>query len=557
MGRKAVAAKKGRPARKHEILVPFVLGIALLIFILAFAVRANGIIDAGVTWDEPVYVKTAIAYADLIPKESVFSSSIWENNFEHPPVAKFIYAIAIDVFQGPYYGLDAFRIAKYASAFMGALACVLTFLIGLVVYDRRTGILAGVILALLPVAVAHGQIAGLESPLMLFFTLAIFLFILGLKRDDRRLCVAAAVATGLTIDTKLNGLLIIPVLALLYACYLYSGKKSADLKSLLRPVTGFAAIVAATVVLLWPWLWTDFGTIARDPLNHLTMTLSHWSYVPQEYFLGMYQSAPIYYLPVYFLVTTPLLILGLGMVGGYFSAKGRDFMKIGIILWLLIPFAYGLFSFVQDGVRYIIIIFPALALVAAYGLSSIVSVVKQRWPKIGDEGTAFAVVGGLLSVYLIISLVLVSPYYLDYYNVLSGGQGNAQEGRLLEIGWWGEGIKQCVEYVEKNGAPGSTVLMATMPSDPDHFGFFADKMAYVTFKADSIMTYDFGTGEQLKLDNTAENQTFAWNASYIIVNSHYLLYNDGRVDLQKYSPVFSTQVDGATLCTVFQKKVTG
>jgi hypothetical protein len=439
---------------------------------------------------------------------------------------------------------------------MGALTCVLTFFIGLVIYDRRTGILAGIILALLPVAVAHSQIAGLEPPLMFFFTLTVFLFILGMKRGDRRFYAAAAVAAGLTIDTKLNGLLIIPVLALLFGSYLFIQKKPADLKTLVRPVIGFSAIIVATVIVFWPWLWVDLGTLTRDPLNHLAMTLNHWSYVPQEYFLGTLQQAPLYYLPVYFLVATALLVLALGLAGGYFSIKSRNYLQIGVLLWLLVPFTYGLFSFVQDGVRYIVVIFPALALLAAWGLTSLVSLVRRRWPRIGDEGTAVMVGGGLLSLYLVVSLVLVSPYYLDYYNVLSGGQRNAQDGRLFEVGWWGEGIRPCVEYVEKNAAPGSMVLMATMPSDADHFGFFAGKMVYQAFKGDTIMAYDFRTGQQLKMDNTPANRTIAWSADYIIVNSHYRLYGndsaDGRLDPQKYSPVYSTSVGGATLCTVYR-----
>ena len=46
--------------------------------------------------------------------------------------------------------------------------------------------------------------------------------------------------------------------------------------------------------------------------------------------------------------------------------------------------------------------------------------------------------GTILLVYLLISLAMVRPYYLDYYNSLSGGQQNVQEHRLLEFNWWGE-----------------------------------------------------------------------------------------------------------------------
>jgi hypothetical protein len=194
-------------------------------------------------------------------------------------------------------------------------------------------------------------------------------------------------------------------------------------------------------------------------------------------------------------------------------------------------------------------------LLAAAGLSSLASLATKKWPKIGDRKRLFVVSGTILLIYLPISLALVQPYYLDYYNELSTGQHNIQENRLFELGYWGEGIKPCVEYVESNGAPGSTVFMATMPSDVDHFGFYSSKMIYFTFKPDGIKVFNFSENEMYMMDNTTESLNYAWNADYLIVNNQFLLYGNGLKNATGYAPVYSTTVNGATLCTVYKKNV--
>ncbi|HEY3273883.1 MAG TPA: glycosyltransferase family 39 protein, partial [Methanocella sp.] len=276
--KKGSEVKKDRGNSRNNTLNSVLL-IAGLIFLLAFAVRAYGILDAGITWDETTYVGTAITYLTFLPKLSFFNSVTWSVNYEHPQVAKFIYAIAIGVFHGPVYDLGAILIAKYASALMSALTCVLVYLLGRDLFDDRTGILAGAMLALMPAMVGYGQIAGLETPLALFFTATVFLFYKALKSGSRRYYAASAVAMGLTIDTRLNGLLIVPVIALVYASFIYYSKHKVNPARLLAGSLKYVIVVAATVVLLWPWLWADFNTLFHDPLQPLSMVLSHWNYV--------------------------------------------------------------------------------------------------------------------------------------------------------------------------------------------------------------------------------------------------------------------------------------
>ena len=57
----------------------------------------------------------------------------------------------------------------------------------------------------------------------------------------------------------------------------------------------------------------------------------------------------------------------------------------------------------------------------------------------------------------------MQPYYLDYYNVLVGGPKNVYKQKLFEIGWWGEGVRESILYVNEKAFKGATVSFSFAP----------------------------------------------------------------------------------------------
>ncbi|HEY3422524.1 MAG TPA: glycosyltransferase family 39 protein, partial [Methanocellaceae archaeon] len=192
--------------------------LIVLILIFAFALRMYGLMDVGLTYDEPITVASGIYYIHNLEAQN-FSPDVWAQNMEHPPVAKYIYGIANLLFNGGGFSYNTYAVAKSASALMGALTCVLTFMIGRELYDRRVGLAAAFILSLTPVFLAHTQIAAIDAPIVFFFTLTLFLFIAALRRNRLPYYAASAVSLGLLVSTKFNGILILPVMAILYLLF--------------------------------------------------------------------------------------------------------------------------------------------------------------------------------------------------------------------------------------------------------------------------------------------------------------------------------------------------
>jgi len=220
----------------------------------------------------------------------------------------------------------------------------------------------------------------------------------------------------------------------------------------------FPVIALFTFVALWPWLWSE-------PYWQLNKILTYYKdYHIYEYFLGKFirppVPPPVYYHLFYFLATTPVLILILLVSFVHKTIKNRTFYLFALALWLVIPFLMSFVGLKQDGIRYIYPIYPPLSLIGAIGLFYLSDAFPlPRYRRVMGYLFSSLVVG-----YLVVTCLIIHPYYLDYYNEIVGGPKNVYKHRWFEIGWWGEGIKEAVEYVNKNAPPGSYIWFQVRPS---------------------------------------------------------------------------------------------
>ena len=139
-------------------------------------------------------------------------------------------------------------------------------------------------------------------------------------------------------------------------------------------------------------------------------------------------------------MTTPTLLLIPFFIGVYMCARSKDLYKYAILLWCFVPLIYTLDSMVQNGMRYLLMVYPAVAIVCAIGLFELSARVSRFKVTEGAKKAVFPALVILTALYLIISLATVFPYYLDYYNALAGGPANVYEHKLFVFGWWGRDL---------------------------------------------------------------------------------------------------------------------
>jgi hypothetical protein len=136
---------------------------------------------------------------------------------------------------------------------------------------------------------------------------------------------------------------------------------------------------------------------------------------------------------------------------------------------------------------------------------------------------------------LLLISVRIHPYYIDYYNPLVGGPQGVHEGQLFEFGWWGEGKKEMIDWINGNVPPNAIVGTKFSPYI-DLSGWRSD-VRYVDLE---LLNY---SGH---LDYVVTNTYWEWfNAE----GDKYPIY---EADLENYKVVHTIDVMGAPLVKIYK-----
>ncbi|WP_328584622.1 phospholipid carrier-dependent glycosyltransferase [Streptomyces sp. NBC_00370] len=438
----------GRPRWLGRWRLP--LAVCVLLAGMAVAMVTTAV-EQTPTIDEPVYVGTAVVYAQ---QHSL------RYNPEHPPLGKLIIA-AGTAFARPHLdpaftgdqtalgrrllyesGNDPWRLMLLARLPVIAL----TLLFGLVVlaFARDLtgpvgGLLALALYVFSPDLIAHGSLATLDVPAAAFLLTSVWLLWRARLRPYRYLPLAG-LAIGAAAATKMSALPAVPVLLLLVVLSVWRGRRSQDpdrpgaARILAYGVAAAAGVAVLALAVVWvsylavdPRLrWTTPGDVpAVHGLRGLAVDLLP---LPEPYRDGLrvqfgfedttfggflfgrhYQGNLWYYVPAALLVKTPLGLLALWAAGA--AALLRSGRLRPAVPYVLVPAALLLavaMTGARDfGTRYVIFL-PMFLAVAAAG----VTVVRLRWAQVAVwAAVLFAVVSSLRTF----------PYYLPYSNEAFGG----------------------------------------------------------------------------------------------------------------------------------------
>jgi 4-amino-4-deoxy-L-arabinose transferase-like glycosyltransferase len=437
------------PALRSEAL------LAVGLFGAALAYRLWDLSAAGLTWDEPAYFSASHnAMSALLAGD--LGAEAWRYNAEHPGLAKWLYGVPV-LLGGGYPGM------RLVSAIAGSATCVVAYLAGRTLFSKRVGVLAALLLAVLPAALAHHKIGGLESPSGLLYAATVYAGLAALRREQAHgAFVTCGVLLGLAVSVRLTNVTSALVIAGLYL--LWHRETIVRTRAVPLPLgAALAPMVAALVfVLAWPRLW-------HEPFHALVELLSGYNQLPaQEYFFGELRQPPAHYLVTYVAATTPVSMLA---ALGLFAARGmaqRRWSELAVTAWLLGPLLASFSPVIRDGLRYGFPVLVPLCTMAAAGIDWLGELVVRafsqragRWAFGGGSAIVVAAtVHGGLSVH---------PYYLDYYNLLVGGPEGAKRDQRLEFSWWGEGLEAAAAYVSRVAPRDATVLLWANPKHTTRF----------------------------------------------------------------------------------------
>jgi len=248
---------------------------------------------------------------------------------------------------------------------------------------------------------------------------------------------------------------------------------------------------ALTTVLLLPALWVDPGGVLSKLWSWSSNAASEGHENPTFFMGEIHQGNPGW--AVYPIVTvwrtTPVEWFGVlaFVILLPWMLRRRSLSKDSLRLVIVaVVFAVVYLAAMSIGAkkfdRYILPIFPVIALIAALGIDALLGWATSRFRRMPDlvrVGTVALVIA--VQGY---SMIQVLPYRLDYYTPLLGGPEGAQH--VLQMGW-GQGDREVVEFLDDQVPGDSRVVMQTS-AVPSAFSYFMDDDSPISIEGFGMST---------------------------------------------------------------------
>ncbi len=310
---------------------PAVLGV------LSFAV-------ASVFWREPEVLVDASRYFTQAKHLSVYGTGYfieqWGGEIDawtDLPLVPFIYGSAFRVFG------EARVVVQVITTAMFSATVMMTAAIGRELWDREAGLSAGALLMAMPYLYTQVPLMLVDVPSMFFLVLALYSFILALRRGGAAHAVAAALALFFALLSKYSLWMMLSVICVAWAVLLLEGPGRALRRG------GLVFVLAASLAGAFVFYKLD---VVREQIGLL---LEY-----QRPGLGRWGES---FTSTLFFQVHPFVTLG-ALYSVFRAARDRD-PRFLIVLFL--PALMALVGVRR--IRYVLPVFPMLALMAGYGLA--------------------------------------------------------------------------------------------------------------------------------------------------------------------------------------------
>lgn len=351
--------------------------------------------------------------------------------------------------------ITAFRLPALA---MSALLVALIYLFGAQTLSRVAGLFGAVTFLLVPRHFFHAHLICFDMPITTLVMATLYAY--ALSERSRRWAVAAAVAWGLALLTKLNAFFT-PGAIVLY--WLIARWREVRVSRVGGPGVQLPAFPLALLLMppigltmlftLWPKLWYD---PFRSFSEYVGFHMNHVNYL-QEYF-GRILAQPPYPLGYPFVKTfftmpaMMLLAFALGLVLFVHRSSGIPrALKVFFLVNLLVPI--GIIAIpttpVFGGIKHWLPSMPFFCLLAGYGFERFV---RACAAEVGDRrfvrSALAAGLGGLTIASLAVQTADAYPHLTGYWNEVMGGFQGAANHRMQRQ-FWGHGTEELMPFVNR------------------------------------------------------------------------------------------------------------
>lgn len=377
------------------------------------------------------------------------------------------------------------------------------------IVGRWWALLPAFLFALSPIVLAHGHYVTTDVAATLGALLTLYCFLKLLDSRTNKNIWLAGLAFGFAQAVKFSSVLLIPALFLI--AFVYPAKFFKNFKLfVLIIIIGYLAVVYP-LYLLTTWNYpfekqvADTGAIlqnfgfpplansnlwmAKNPalrpfaqyLLGVLMVTQRSAGGNNAYFLGELSSQGWwYYFPLIYFMKEPLptlLLLGIGLVlalGRIFKSLvsrqikqkfidywHTNFQEISMLVFILVYWASSIASPLNIGVRHILPTIPFFYILTASSLKKWFaieppSILLNFWEKLAAvthnlfNFWAKVFIASAILIWLLLEASLTFPYFLSYFNNLSGWRNNGFYYATDSNFDWGQDLKRLKSWAEQN-----------------------------------------------------------------------------------------------------------
>ncbi|NLE77370.1 MAG: hypothetical protein GX605_11545, partial [Chloroflexi bacterium] len=335
---------------------------------------------------------------------------------------------------------------------------------------------AALFMALDPFLIGHARVLHTDGPETAFLTLSLLALLVALRPDEGQSpppmgwLFLSGLLAGWAVLAKAPAAIMAPFAILLMAWQL-SRDRGLSRKSLWRLAQAglvWGAAAAAGFFVGWPAMWVDpIGTLQK--MLGLAGRFARTPHI-DNFFLGQHlrDPGPLFYPLSLAMRTTPVVWLGLLGALPLLRRRQPRTLPLGALILFVCFYGAAMSVGAKKFERYLLPVYPVLAMVAAAGWAQIGVWAARVRPRGGARATtAVAAVVALAAAAQAVSALPYQPHYLVYANPLLGGP--PQAAQWLPIGW-GEGLEEASSYLQSLSDAQVTALWAVPAFSPVYPG---------------------------------------------------------------------------------------
>ncbi len=409
------------------------------------------------------------------------------------------------------------------------LALAIVFAFAYVNWGIAAALLSSLTLAVMPRFIGDSQNNIKDTPILTLFAFTITLYYLAVTKKKLGYYILAGIMLGMTYATKINAIIIVPIIVLWFV--IYNGR---SLKGLYTFLVGLClSFVSAfgSILLLWPYY--RYKPLERFVETYNVFKSHEWN----DYILYMgthYRGhdVPREYPFVMFGITTPVFFLGVLFIAVclaayiYFNSKQKYHRSplLLLFIWMLATPVIQAVSTnpMYDGIRHYQASLAPMAILIGFTLWFVGIAIRKNAGRYKTYIFGFYVICCLFFyAHIIRTDIKIHPYQIVYFNEGIGGVKGAY--RKFDLDYWGQSLLEATQWIHANLPAGSRLKLTNYMEH--HFPIDRTRFAMVT------------RYPQYKIN--------------LIRGTLYELDTDDNYLHPKKQPIHEIMVDGAPILQIF------